>query len=489
MVKLLTNNIVKPKRVFNQFIFLIISVYTFAYGHNLDKKVVFETSGLSTLNITKVSNADTIADFKKKAIHFSQLKETEKAIVYINQYIAATGDMSILNDHLFSPISETTVYQDYKSKYTVKFSFISLVYFYAGFLGLFIFVILNLKKSIDKTSTFLISLFVLFNSLFILHLSLYRINFQYYLPHTLFASTTFSFLYGPLLYFYFKRIIYGYKFKLIDALHLLPSLALLIYILPFYLMPRLDKFAVIFNQSGVLLPGTYVIIFVKILSLSIYAFLLLNMYRQHAKEINSKSKIRFMWQRNIIALYVIYLMAYLVYAAGITGVISYSPFFHFQILVMVGVVFYVAYISYEQPEIFEGKVKIIDPINLFKYKKSGLTPSLSIELKNNLLKLLNEDKIYRESGINLEMLSQELQTTRHNASQVINEHFNMNFSELMNQYRINEAAEILKNDEHKSLSIIQVAYDVGYNNKVSFNKSFKKQLLQTPSEYRRAIRS
>lgn len=111
---------------------------------------------------------------------------------------------------------------------------------------------------------------------------------------------------------------------------------------------------------------------------------------------------------------------------------------------MVSVVFYVAYIAYGQPEIFNGTVKLLDPINFFKYKKSGLTPSFSLELKENLLVLLKEDKIYIENDLNLESLSTKLGTTRHNTSQVINEHFNMSFSELMNQFRIDEATEILK---------------------------------------------
>ena len=84
--------------------------------------------------------------------------------------------------------------------------------------------------------------------------------------------------------------------------------------------------------------------------------------------------------------------------------------------------------------------------------------------------LLDDEKIYRQSDINLEKLMYMMETTRHNASQVINEHFGLNFFELMNKYRIAEALEILKDDSNK-LSIIQVAYEVGFNNKVTFNKS------------------
>ena len=121
-----------------------------------------------------------------------------------------------------------------KSKNNILKEFLGFFYFCTGLLGIFVFVIINLKKSEAKFNNFIISLFVLFHSVFILHQTLYVINSQFYFPHALLVSTTFSFLYGPLLYFYCKRIMYNYKFKLIDAIHLLPSVILLIYIFPFY---------------------------------------------------------------------------------------------------------------------------------------------------------------------------------------------------------------------------------------------------------------
>ena len=143
--------------------------------------------------------------------------------------------------------------------------------------------------------------------------------------------------------------------------------------------------------------------------------------------------------------------------------------------------------QFKQSEIFEDEIILVRPTRLLKYKKSGLTPSYSRELTDNLLKLLNEDKIFKENNINLDMLSEKLETTRHNTSQIINEHFKLNFSELMNKYRIIEAVEILKDNELDNLKIIQVAYDVGFNNKASFYKSFKKYLSQTPLRYLQSL--
>ena len=92
------------------------------------------------------------------------------------------------------------------------------------------------------------SLFVLFNSLFILHLSLYLLNYQFYFPNTLLFSTVFPLLNGPLIYFYFKITAIDYKLKWIDAVHLVPAFALLIYLSPFYALSSIEKFVILFNE-------------------------------------------------------------------------------------------------------------------------------------------------------------------------------------------------------------------------------------------------
>lgn len=104
-----------------------------------------------------------------------------------------------------------------------------------------------------------------------------------------------------------------------------------------------------------------------------------------------------------------------------------------------------------------------------------------MELKEILVDLMENEKLYLKNDISLDELSERMDTTRHNASQVINEHFGLNFFELINKYRIRDAVELLQKDQ--KLSIIDVAYQVGFNNKVTFNKSFKKILSKTPTQY------
>jgi AraC-like DNA-binding protein len=466
------------------FILIIISLFISNTIFGFESIGQVEIASKPNFEVSQDS-LDIIIEFRNLARIYADRLQADKAINYAEKYIRATSDLSIINDHFFSKISQTDIYLNFKSNYKPKFETLPLFYLFASLIGLFIFVILNLKKGINRVGTFLMSLFVLLNSLFILHLSLYLINCQYYFPNTLLFSTVFTLLYGPLIYFYFKITAVNYKLKWVDALHLIPAVGLLVYISPFYALSSIEKFIILFDQEDILINEANFIIAAKIISLVLYAFLTYRIYL--ISKAKSKKKFKLLWQRNIIAIYVTYVVTFILYTTITSGFFDVPIFFHLQILIVVGLVFYVAYITYVQPEVFKGEVKLVDPIGIFKYKSSALTPSYSLELKEELLSLLDDDKIYKESGISLDLLSEKLGTSRHNTSQIINEHFNMNFYELMNKYRIDEAIQLIKNGKENKLNIIDIAYKVGFNNKVSFNKSFKKALSVTPTQYIKSL--
>ncbi|MBK9284366.1 MAG: helix-turn-helix transcriptional regulator [Sphingobacteriaceae bacterium] len=123
-----------------------------------------------------------------------------------------------------------------------------------------------------------------------------------------------------------------------------------------------------------------------------------------------------------------------------------------------------------------------------KYKNSGLTESAAEELKLMLEAFMSKSKYFKESNVSLEELSNKLNTTRHNLSQVINEKYNMHFFDYINHLRVNEAVFIMLNDKANKFQISEIAYTVGYNNKTTFNNSFKKFLGKSPSAYRAELK-
>lgn len=426
---------------------------------------------------------DSSQIFRWIAIEYAQNGDAEQASIFIEKYIKSSLHVGFINNDLFHTISKSDEFKLLKEKYKTNFSLINLFYLFASLVGIFIFIILNLKKRINNISTTLISLFVLMHSIFILDLFFFLSNLRYNYPHTLLMSVTFSFLYGPTIYFYYKKIVLNYTIKWKDSLHLIPTLIIFLVVFPLYLLPVEEKLRVMLDVSTVSTKQLYDYTFIlKLSSLVIYSLLIVRIFYKHSRFNKNLSLEKLKWQRGLARLVSVYAVFYCVY--GLTVISEVIPriefLFQLQIVTMAIMVLYIGYKVYLTPDLFSSGYFETDT---FKYKKSGLTTGFSNDLKEKLIYLLEDEKIYRQNNISLEILTQKLDTTRHNTSQVINEHFGLNFFELINKYRIAEALDILKNDTFNNLNIIDVAYEVGFNNKVTFNKSFKKIISLTPSQY------
>ena len=53
----------------------------------------------------------------------------------------------------------------------------------------------------------------------------------------------------------------------------------------------------------------------------------------------------------------------------------------------------------------------------------------------------------------------------------------------MNEYRVKEVKEKLANKKYKSLTVLGIAYESGFNSKTTFNRIFKEETGMTPTEY------
>lgn len=436
-----------------------------------------------------VDGVDGLTGEKLKDLAVSSLLDgdKDKSLAYIESYIRKEHDVTILYDQTFSSLKETEAYQTISHRYLFEVNGWIIFFFATGLIGIFLSIVINLRKKGDANANLMISLFVFFHSCFIIHLSMYLSKSDLTYPHSLYASTWFSFLYGPLLYFYYKRVTEKYRLKLRDALHLVPSLFLIVYLYPIYSLPAEEKLHLLYNRDEILLPILTKIVLIKYLSLGIYAFLIYKIYARKLAERKKGTSIEIIkWQRNLMILNALYVSFYVIYGIAIMNNVVTHLLLYPQIFLMSSIILYVGYIAYAQPRVFSKKY-LFGKVTLEKYQKSGLTSSFSEELKEQLLLLFDEEKIYKQSNISLGALAQRLGTTRHNVSQVINEHFELNFFHLVNKYRVEEAKEIFKKDQNRNLNIIDVAYDVGFNNKVTFNKAFKAETNMTPSLYLRSI--
>ena len=119
-----------------------------------------------------------------------------------------------------------------------------------------------------------------------------------------------------------------------------------------------------------------------------------------------------------------------------------------------------------------------------KIKATIAQQNLLIKLDN----ILNLEKNYLQSNFNQTQLAEYLHISRHQLSELLTFHPAGNFHELINQLRIEAVLKAIK-ERPMSEKLITIAYDCGFNSKSSFNQVFKKYNNQTPSEYRKSIKT
>ncbi|WDE06276.1 helix-turn-helix transcriptional regulator [Thalassomonas viridans] len=110
---------------------------------------------------------------------------------------------------------------------------------------------------------------------------------------------------------------------------------------------------------------------------------------------------------------------------------------------------------------------------------------VNMDYVRSIEKAMTEDNIYRNPNISLERLAEQLSIPVKDLSSTINRHFQVNFYEYLNGYRINEARQTLEREAASKRSITDIFYEAGFNSKSVYNTLFKKQFNTTPSQYRK----
>jgi len=98
---------------------------------------------------------------------------------------------------------------------------------------------------------------------------------------------------------------------------------------------------------------------------------------------------------------------------------------------------------------------------------------------------MQQNQPYLNNDLKLPILAKEVGLLPHQLSQIINQKARIKYTDYINQYRITEAQERLRNPKYEQLTIMAIAYDVGFNTKSAFYTAFKKQVHASPSQYRK----
>ncbi|MCL2025198.1 MAG: helix-turn-helix domain-containing protein [Leptospirales bacterium] len=121
-----------------------------------------------------------------------------------------------------------------------------------------------------------------------------------------------------------------------------------------------------------------------------------------------------------------------------------------------------------------------------KKKQNPMTELSEAEKEHigkELSKLMDEEKIYCDEDLSLKRLAGLLSVQPHTLSAYLNRELNTNFNVFINNYRIDEAVALMKEDPERSL--LSIAFAVGFNSKSVFYNAFAKKMGTSPAKFRK----
>lgn len=119
-----------------------------------------------------------------------------------------------------------------------------------------------------------------------------------------------------------------------------------------------------------------------------------------------------------------------------------------------------------------------------KYDRSSLNHQKAENLIEHISQLMLSEQLYLDNEISLSDLARKLEVSPSHLSQALNENLGKSFYDYINEMRINQTKVLLSDDKSLNKTILDIAFEVGFNNKTSFNRAFKKYTGMTPSQFK-----
>ena len=115
----------------------------------------------------------------------------------------------------------------------------------------------------------------------------------------------------------------------------------------------------------------------------------------------------------------------------------------------------------------------------------SLTRQLLYLFYDKILNIVVVQKKYRDADYSAKDLAKELQTNTRYLSAVVNSRFGMNYSCLLNEYRVKEAQHLLTDKRYADKNVEEISTMVGFANRQSFYAAFYKNVGETHNGYRK----
>lgn len=367
-------------------------------------------------------------------------------------------------------------------------NFFNLIIIASVFIGVTFGLLLIFTRRINRKANVLLGLvtfIIVFWNIWILSLDFQVTN---YLPYFYLIPLNYSLALGPLLYLYVKKITnFNYHISKKDSIHFLP---LIIELTIHFIISR-D--ALINNSIGIetdaylkLMPIVQFLAIISVVIYSVYALKTIKTYHSWLnKNYSNNDAYSLRWLYRLLIIFAILWFLWTPYT-----IIDYVIFDfqlsindYYPIYVLLSIVtIWISAEAFLRPEIIFFEANKKDNIN-------KETPSEEIIQKASWLKeQMKTNLFYLNSELTLKSLADSLNIHPNILSKIINDGLDKNFSDFVNEYRVNAIVDKLHSGNYDNITLLGISFECGFNSKTTFNRVFKNIKGITPLNYKKSIK-
>jgi AraC-like DNA-binding protein len=316
------------------------------------------------------------------------------------------------------------------------------------------------------------------------------------------------FLLPPVLYFYFKTLLdKSFQFSKNDYIHFIAATAYLIYSFVIFLTDKVFLNESYFYADGKDKDFSIWYQIAGLFSLTYYLTNSLTTYYKYKtityNEVSFADSVMFKWSKRFLIAFLLLIAIRIIFFIVNPEWDEFGKKFWYY--VCFSILFYYISISgytnsilsatsfkdspqkpeinlkFEANDVIQTELLLTTPDNDSLQERDEI-PDLDA-WKEKIENLMLADKMYENPELIISDISNKLGTHSKKISQVINQGFNMNFNDFVNNHRIKALLQKIEEGEHNIQTLLSLAFECGFNSKSTFNRAFKRATSLNPKEY------
>jgi AraC-like DNA-binding protein len=136
-----------------------------------------------------------------------------------------------------------------------------------------------------------------------------------------------------------------------------------------------------------------------------------------------------------------------------------------------------------RPEFFAEEEDILKYLTNKSAQQDIKVENKKVSDKELILNYFEKDKPYLKTDLKMQDLVDSTGLSYKRISEIFNVEFQKSFFDIVNEYRMKTAMELINTGFHKQHTLPHLAEQAGFNSKTTFNRIFKKYIGKTPTEY------